>query len=106
MERTTRELGEQTEKFGGKSKQSTNHKSMEVCYEENLELVDRSEDSEWASSLEMLRDLEGEVGQEVVRVDSGGSSRSGLESLKQLANVELLVGGDDMKNSTMMTKKG
>ena len=86
----------------------------EVHYKENLELVDWSKDSEWSLSLEMLRDLEGEVseglegkvGQEVVRVDSGGGSGSGLESLKQSANVESLVGGDDMRNSTMMMKKG
>ena len=62
----------------------------------------------------MLRDLEGEVsegsegkvGQEVIRVDLGGSSRSSSESLKQSANIESLVGRDDVRNSTMMTKKG
>ena len=79
---------------------------MEACYEENLELVDQSKDSGWMSSLEMLRDLEGEVseglegkvGQEVIRVDSGGGSGSSSESLKQLVNVESLVGGDDVRN--------
>ena len=56
------ELREQLEKFRGKSEWSTNHKSMEeVCYEENLELDDRSKDSGWTLSLEMIRDLEGEV---------------------------------------------
>ena len=62
----------------------------------------------------MVRDLEGEVSegsegevrQEVIGVDSGGSSGSSLESLKQLVNIELLVGRDDMGNLTMMTKKG
>ena len=40
------ELGEQREKFGGKSERSTNHKSMEEArYEENLELEGWSEDS-------------------------------------------------------------
>ena len=48
MKRTIGELGEQTEKFGGKSKWSTNHKSMEEArYKENLELVDWREDSGW-----------------------------------------------------------
>ena len=91
MKRAVGELGEQREKFGGKSKQSTNHKSMEEAhYKENLELEGRSEDSGQTSSSEMLRDLEskvsegleGEIGQEVVRTDSGGSSGSGSESLK------------------------
>ena len=91
MKRTIGELGEQLEKFRGKSKQSTNQKSMEeVCYKENLELEGRSKDSGWTSSSEMLGDLEsevlegseGKVGQEVIGVDSGGSSRSGSESLE------------------------
>ena len=57
-----RELGEQLEKFGGKSKWSTNHKSMEEAhYKENLELEDQSEDSGWTSSLEMIGDSEGRV---------------------------------------------
>ena len=55
---------------------------------------------------EVLEGSEGKVGQEVVEVDSGGSSGSGSESLEQSANVELLVGGDDVRNSMMMTKKG
>ena len=55
---------------------------------------------------EVSEGLEGKVGQEVIGVDLGGGSGSSLESLKRLANVELLVGGDDMRNSTMMTKKG
>ena len=85
------ELREQPEKFGGKSKWSTNHKSMEEArYKENLELEDQSEDSGWTSSLEMIGDsegrvsegLEGEVRQEVIRVNSGGSSRSSSESLE------------------------
>ena len=86
----------------------------EARYEENLELEGWSEDSGWTSSSEMVRDLEsevlegseGEVGQEVIRADLGGGSGSSLESLKQSVNVELLVGGDDMRNSMMMTKKG
>ena len=91
MKRAVGELRERREKFGGKSEQSTNHKSMEeACYKENLELEGWSEDSGQTSSLEMLRDLEskvsegseGEIVQEVVGVDSGGSSGSGLESLK------------------------
>ena len=57
---------------------------------ENLELEDQSEDSGWMSSLEMIGDsegrvsegLEGEVRQEVIRVNSGGSSRSSSESLE------------------------
>ena len=62
MKRAIGELGEQREKFGGKSEWSTNHKSMEeVRYKENLELVDWSKDSGWLSSLEMLEDLESEV---------------------------------------------
>ena len=89
--RTIGELREQPEKFRGKSKQSTNHKSMkEVHYKENLELEDWSKDSGQMLSLEMVGDLEGkvsegskgEVGQEVIRVDLGGSSRSGSESLE------------------------
>ena len=83
MKRAIRELGEQTEKFRGKSKRSTNHKSVEEAhYKENLELEGQSEDSGWSSHSEMLRDLEGEVRQEVIGVDSGGSSGSGSESLK------------------------
>ena len=57
----------------------------EVYYEENLELEDWSKDSGQMSSSEMVRDLEGsegEVGQEVIGVDLGGSSRSGSESLE------------------------
>ena len=62
MKRMIGELGEQTEKFGGKSEWSTNHKSMEeACYKENLELEGQSKDSGWSSNLEMLGDLEGEV---------------------------------------------
>ena len=62
MKRTIGELGEQLEKFRGKSEWSTNHKSMEAaCYEENLELVDQSEDSGRMSNSEMLGDLESEV---------------------------------------------
>ena len=107
--------GERREKFGGKSEQSTNHKSMEeACYKENVELEGRSEDSGRTLSLEMLGDLdskvleglEGEVGQEVIRVDSGGSSGSNSESLERLANVESLVGVDDVRDSMMMTKEG
>ena len=110
-----RELGEQPEKFGGKSKQSTNHKSMEeVCYKENLELEDQSKDSGQTLSSEMIGDLEGEVSevlegevrQEVIGVNSGGSSRSGSESLKQSVNVESLIDRDDVGNSMMMTKEG
>ena len=91
MNRTIRELREQREKFGGKSKRSTNYKSMEeACYKENLELEGRSEDSGQMSSSEMLGDLEskvlegseGKVRQEVVRVDLGGGSGSGSESLE------------------------
>ena len=86
----------------------------EARYKENLELEGQSEDSGQMSSLEMLGDLEsevsegleGKVGQEVIGVDLGGSSGSGLEFLKQSVNVESLVGRDDMRNSTMMTKKG
>ena len=62
----------------------------EVHYKENLELEDWSKDSGQMSSLEMVGDLEGkvsegsegEVGQEVIGVDLGGSSRSGSESLE------------------------
>ena len=109
------ELRERREKFRGKSEQSTNHKSMEEArYEENLELEGRSEDYGQTSSSEMLRDLEskvsegleGEIGQEVVRTDSGGGSGSDSESLKQLANVRSLIGGDDVGDSTVMTKEG
>ena len=83
MRRMIGELGEQPEKFGGKSERSTNHKSMEEAhYKENLELEDWSKESGWTLSSEMIGDLEGEVRQEVVGVDSGGSSRSSLESLK------------------------
>ena len=91
MKRTIGELREQLEKFGGKSEWSTNHKSMEeACYKENLELEDQSEDSGWTLNSEMTGDLEGEVseglegeiGQEVIRVNSGGSSRSNSESLE------------------------
>ena len=86
----------------------------EARYEENLELEGRSEDSGQTSSLEMLGDLESkvlegserEIGQEVIGIDSGGGSGSGSESLKQLANVELLIGGDDVRNLMVMTKKG
>ena len=86
----------------------------EACYKENLELEDQSEDSGQTLSSEMFGDLEskvsegseGKVGQEVVRVDSGGSSGSDLESLEQSANVESLVGGDDVRDSTMMMEKG
>ena len=78
----------------------------EAHYEENLELVDQSEDSGWTLNSEMLGDLEGEVGQEVIRVDSGGGSRNSLESLEQLADIELLIDRDDMGNSMMMMKKG
>ena len=115
MKRMIGELGEQPEKFGGKSERSTNHKSMEeVHYEENLELVGWSEDSGWSLSSEMLGDLEGkvlegskgEVKQEVVRVDLGDGSRSGSEPLERSVNIESLVGGDDMRNSMMMMKKG
>ena len=61
----------------------------------------------------MVRDLEGEVSegsegevrQEVIGVDSGGGSGSGLESLKQSVNVESLIGGDDVRD-LMMMKKG
>ena len=101
------ELREQSEKFRGKSKWSTNHKSMEeVCYKENLELGDQSKDSGWTSSSEMIRDSEGKVIQEVIGVGSGGGSRSSSEPLDQLANMELLIGGDDMGDSTIMTKEG
>ena len=115
MKRVVGELRERREKFGGKSKWSTNHKSMEeVCYKENLELEGWNEDSGQTSSSEMLGDLEsevsegseGEIGQEVVRVDLGGGSGSGSESLKQLANVGSLIGGDDMGDLTMVTKEG
>ena len=74
-----RELREQMEKFGGKSEWSTNHKSMEeVCYKENLELGDQSKDSGQVSSLETVRDSEGEVGQEVVGISLGGGSGMAL----------------------------
>ena len=77
-----RELREQMEKFGGKSEWSTNHKSMEeVCYKENLELGDQSKDSGQVSSLETVRDSEGEVGQEVVGISLGGSFGNGSKSL-------------------------
>ena len=70
------------EKFGGKSEWSTNHKSMEeVCYKENLELGDQSKDSGQVSSLETVRDSEGEVGQEVVGISLGGGSGNGFKSL-------------------------
>ena len=91
MKRAVGERRERREKFGGKSERSTNHKSIEeVRYKENLELEGRSEDSGQTSSSEMLRDLEskvpegleGEIGQEVVGIDSGGGSGSGLEFLK------------------------
>ena len=84
---------------------------MEVVhYKENLELEGRSEDSGQTLSLEMVGNLEsevsegleGEIWQEVVRADSGGGS----ESLKRLANVESLIGGDDVRDSTMITKDG
>ena len=115
MKRTIGELREQLEKFGGKSEQSTNHKSMEeACYKENLELEGQSKDSGQMLSLEMIGDLEGEVlegsegevGQEVVRVNSGGSSRSGSESLDQSVNIELLIDRDDVGDLMMMTKEG
>ena len=62
----------------------------EACYKENLELEGRSEDSGQTSSSEMLGDLEsevsegseGEVGQEVIRIDSGGGSGSDSKSLE------------------------
>ena len=91
MKRVIGELGEQREKFGGKSEWSTNHKSMEEArYKENLELEGQSEDSGRTLSSEMFGDLEsevsegseGEIGQEVVGIDSGGSSGSGSEFLK------------------------
>ena len=83
----------------------------EACYKENLELEGRSKDSGQMSSSEMLGDLEskvseGKIGQEVVGVDLGGSSGSGSESLKRSANVGSLIGGDDMRDSTVMTKEG
>ena len=82
MKKTMGELREQSEKFRGKSKQSTNHKSMEEAhYKENLELGDWSKDSGWMLSSEMIGDSEGEVRQEVVRVNSGGSSRGSSEPL-------------------------
>ena len=49
---------------------------------------------------------EGEVRQEVVGVDSGGSSGSNSESLERSANIESLVGVDDVRDSMMMTKEG
>ena len=110
-----RELGERREKFGGKSERSTNHKSMEEAhYEENLELEGRSKDYGQTSSSEMLGDLEskvsegseGEIGQEVVGTDLGGSSGSCLESLKRSVNVGSLIGRDDMGDLMMMTKEG
>ena len=85
MKRMMRELGEQLEKFGGKSKWSTNHKSMEEAhYKENLELGDQSEDSGQSLNSETVRNsesevsegLEDKVGQEVIRINSGGGSRS------------------------------
>ena len=86
----------------------------EARYEENLELEGQSEDYGQMLSSEMLGDLEskvsegseGEIGQEVVGTDSGGSSGSSSESLKQLANVGSLIGGDDVGDSMMMTKEG
>ena len=86
----------------------------EACYEENLELEGRSEDSGRMSSSEMLRDLEsevaegleGEIGQEVVGIDSGGGSGSGSEFLKRSANIGSLIGGDDVRDSMVMTKEG
>ena len=86
----------------------------EARYKENLELEGWSEDSGWMLSLEMLGDLEskvlegleGEVGQEVIRVDSGGSSGSNSESLERSVNIESLAGGDDVRDSMMMMKKG
>ena len=103
------------EKFGGKSERSTNHKSMEEArYEENLELEGRSEGYGQMSSLEMLGDLEskvsegseGEIRQEVVGTDLGGSSGSCLESLKRSVNVGSLIGRDDVGDSTMVMKEG
>ena len=89
----------------------------EAHYEENLELEGRSEGYGQTSSSEMLGDLEskvsegsegseGEIGQEVVGTDSGGGSGSGSESLKRSANVESLIGGDDVGDSMMVTKEG
>ena len=49
---------------------------------------------------------EGEIGQVVVRTDSGGGSGSDSESLKRSANVGLLIDRDDMGNSMMMAKEG
>ena len=115
MKRAVRELGERREKFGGKSERSTNHKSMEEArYEENLELEGWSEDSGQMSSSEMLGDLEskvsegseGEIRQEVIGTDSGGGSGGSSEFLKRSANVGSLIGGDDVEDSTMVTKEG
>ena len=115
MKRMMGELREQLEKFGGKSKQSTNHKFMEeVCYKENLELGIRTRASGGTLSSETVGDsegkvlegLEGEVRQEVIGVNSGGSSRSSSEPLDQSANVESLMSGDDVGDSMMMTKEG
>ena len=86
----------------------------EACYKENLKLEGWSEDSGRTLNLEMLRDLEsevsegseGEIRQEVIEVDLGGSSGSGSESLKRSANVGSLIGGDDVGDSTMVTKEG
>ena len=86
----------------------------EAHYEENLELEGQSEDSGQTSSLEMLGDLEskvsegseGEIGQEVIGIDLGGGSGSSSESLKRSANIGSLIGGDDVRDSTMMTKEG
>ena len=86
----------------------------EARYEENLELEGRSEDYGQTSSSEMLGDLEskvsegseGEIRQEVVRADSGGGSGGGSESLKRSVNVGLLISGDDVGDSTMVTKEG
>ena len=53
----------------------------EAYYKENLELGDWSRNSGQVSSSETIRDSEGEVGQEVVGIDSGGGSRSGSQPL-------------------------
>ena len=91
MKRAIGELREQREKFRGKSKRSTNHNSMEeVRYKENLKLEGQSKDSGRMSSSEMLGDLEskvsegseGEIGQEVIGIDSGGGSGSDSKSLE------------------------
>ena len=78
----------------------------EVYYKENLELEDWSKDSGQMSSSEVVRDLEGKVRQEVVGVDSGDGSRSSFEPLDWLANMESLIGGDNVGDLTMMTKEG